>query len=415
MPQAPETNVSEMTMAKPEDVGMSAERLQRVERWMRLQIDIGRLAGVEVMINRHGRTAFHTCAGKRDLARGTAATSDTIYRIYSMTKAITSTAIMMLYEEGKFQLDDPVSKFIPSFAGQRVYAGGGFGAVQSEPAARDITFRDLLTHTSGLTYGFMQANPVDATYRAEKLELPGTDMTLSEFADKVAKVPLIAQPGTEWNYSVATDILGHLVAVLSGQPFDQFLMERIIKPLGMVDTAFHVPAEKVNRFAACYTRGPDGQPKLQDDPEKSRFLRAPKAPSGGGGLVSTARDYMHFCQLMLGRGAHGGQRLLGRKTVELMTMNHLNGDMAAMGQPRFGESNFHGIGFGLGFSVTLDPAKAQIAGSPGEFAWGGMASTAYWIDPVEDMAVVMMTQLMPSSTYPIRRELRVLAYQAVVD
>ena len=407
--------MTEMMTARPEDVGFSPARLERIENWMRTQVSGGRLAGVEVMINRKGRTAFHRSEGKRDIARGTPAVPDTIYRIYSMTKAMTSVAIMMLYEDGLFQLDDPISRFVPAFAGQRVFAGGGFGAVQSDPAVRDITFRDLLTHTSGLTYGFMMANPVDAMYRAQKLELPGTEMTLAEFADKVARVPLIAQPGTQWNYSVATDILGHLVAVLSGQPFEQFLHERVIRPLGMVDTDFHVPQDKIGRFAACYVRGPDGKPALQDDPEKSRFLKAPLAPSGGGGLVSTARDYMRFCQMLLGRGALGNVRLLGRKTVELMTLNHLNGDMAAMGQPRFGESNFHGIGFGLGFSVTLDPAKAQISGSPGEYAWGGMASTAFWIDPKEDMSVVMMTQLMPSSTYPIRRELRVLAYQSLVD
>ena len=407
--------MTEMMTARPEDVGFSPARLERIENWMRTQVSGGRLAGVEVMINRKGRTAFHRSEGKRDIARGTPAAPDTIYRIYSMTKAMTSVAIMMLYEDGLFQLDDPISRFVPAFAGQRVFAGGGFGAVQSDPAVRDITFRDLLTHTSGLTYGFMMANPVDAMYRAQKLELPGTEMTLAEFADKVARVPLIAQPGTQWNYSVATDILGHLVAVLSGQPFEQFLRERVIRPLGMVDTDFHVPQDKIGRFAACYVRGPDGKPALQDDPEKSRFLKAPLAPSGGGGLVSTARDYMRFCQMLLGRGALGNVRLLGRKTVELMTLNHLNGDMAAMGQPRFGESNFHGIGFGLGFSVTLDPAKAQISGSPGEYAWGGMASTAFWIDPKEDMSVVMMTQLMPSSTYPIRRELRVLAYQSLVD
>ncbi len=407
--------MSEMATARPEDLGLSSKRLERVSAWMRQQIKIGRLAGLEVMINRRGRTAFHACVGQSDIARGKAAQPDTIYRIYSMTKALTSVAIMMLYEEGRFQLDDPISRFLPGFAGQRVFSGGGFGAVQSDPAQRDITFRDLLTHTSGLTYGFMMANPVDALYRAHKLELPGTDMTLTDFTDKLAKMPLIAQPGAAWNYSVSTDVLGHLVAVISGQPFEQFLAERILAPLGMADTAFYVPSEKINRFAACYVRGADGRPALQDDPERSRYLTKPKAASGGGGLVSTARDYMRFCQMMLGRGALGEARLLGRKTVELMTLNHLNGDMAAMGQPRFGESNFHGIGFGLGFSVTLDPAKAQISGSPGEYAWGGMASTGFWIDPAEELAVVMMTQLIPSSQYPIRRELRVLAYQAIVD
>jgi CubicO group peptidase (beta-lactamase class C family) len=401
--------------AKPEDVGFSSARLARVETWMGEQVASGRLAGLEVMINRRGRTAFHHCHGKRDLARGTAATPDTIYRIYSMTKAMTSVAIMMLYEDGRFQLDDPITRYLPAFANLRVHTGGGFGAVLTEPAQRDITFRDLLTHTSGLTYGFMQANAVDAVYRAKGLELPGSDLTLAEFADKLATAPLIAQPGKEWNYSVATDLLGHLVAVISGQPFDQFLRNRVIGPLGMSDTDFHVAPAHADRFAACYMRGPESPLTLLDDPSRSRFLKAPSAPSGGGGLVSTARDYMRFCQMILGRGALGTTRLLGRKTVELMTMNHLDGDMAAMGQPRFAESNYNGIGFGLGFSITLDPAKAQIVGTQGECAWGGMASTAFWIDPKEDLAVVFMTQLVPSSAYPLRRELRVLSYQALVD
>ena len=407
--------MTEMSKLRPEDAGLSSVRLGRIEPWMRQQVEGGRLAGLEVMINRRGSTVFHHCSGKRDLARGTAVTPDTIYRIYSMTKAMTSVAIMMLYEEGRFQLDDPISRFVPAFSNMRVFTGGGYGATMTEPAQRDITFRDLLTHTSGLTYGFMQATPVDAAYRAKGIELPGTEKSLAEMMDLLATQPLIAQPGAEWNYSLSTDVLGHLVAVISGTPFDQFLRERVITPLGMTDTDFHVPAGKVARFAANYTRGEDGKPKLIDDPEKSRYLTPPKAPSGGGGLVSTARDYMRFCQMLLGKGALGSTRLLGRKTVELMTMNHLNGDMAAMGQPRFSEANYHGIGFGLGFSVMLDPAKAQIAGTPGECAWGGMASTAFWFDPVEELAVVMMTQLVPSSTYPIRRELRVLTYQAIVD
>jgi CubicO group peptidase (beta-lactamase class C family) len=401
--------------ARPEDVGLCSQRLGRVEAWMQRQVADGRLAGVEVMINRRGRTAFHRCHGRRDVARNADATPDTIYRIYSMTKALTAVAAMMLYEEGRFQLDDPVTRFLPEFRGQRVFTGGGYGAVMTEPASRSITFRDLLTHTSGLTYAFMQATPVDAMYRAQSIDLPGTEEPLADIVGRLAKAPLIAQPGTEWNYSIGSDVLGHLIAVISGQPFDVFLRERVIGPLGMADTDFFVPPAKVGRFAANYDKGPDGRPRLIDDPATSRFLSPPMAPSGGGGLVGTARDYMRFCQMLLQRGAHGQQRLLGRKTVELMTMNHLDGDMAAMGQPRFAESNYHGIGFGLGFSVTLDPAKAEIVGSPGEYAWGGMASTAFWVDPKEDMAVVMMTQLTPSSTYPVRRELRVLTYQAIVD
>ena len=407
--------MNESATSKPRDAGFCSRRIERIEDWMRRQVSDERLAGIEVLINRRGHTVLHRCHGQRDLARKAEATPETIYRIYSMTKPLTAVAIMMLYEEGRFQLDDPITRFLPAFAQQRVFTGGGYGAVMTEPAMRDITFRDLLTHTSGLTYAFMQATPVDAIYRAQKLELPGSPEPLGELIGRLAKVPLIAQPGAEWNYSVSSDVLGHLVAVISGRPFDEFLRERVLRPLEMVDTEFFVPSDKVNRFAANYERGPDGRPRLLEDPETSRFLQPPKAPSGGGGLVSTARDYLRFCLMLLNQGAYGSTRLLGRKTVELMTTNHLNGDMAAMGQPRFAESNYHGIGFGLGFSVMLDPAKAQIVGSRGEYAWGGMASTAFWVDPQEDMAVVLMTQLTPSSTYPIRRELRVLAYQAIID
>jgi len=407
--------MNETAIVRPEDVGLCSRRIERVETWMRQRVSTGRLAGIEVMINRRGQTAFHRCHGKRDLARNADATPETIYRIYSMTKPLTAVAIMMLYEECQFQLDDPIARYLPGFTGQRVFTGGGYSAMMTEPATRDITFRDLLTHTSGLTYGFMQATPVDAIYRAQKLDLPGSVEPLGDIIARLAKVPLIAQPGLEWNYSISSDVLGHLVSVIAGQSFDQFLRERVIRPLDMVDTDFFIRSDKVNRFAANYEKGPDGRLRLLDDPETSLFLRPSTAPSGGGGLLGTARDYMRFCQMLLNRGVHGSTRLLGRKTVELMTRNHLNGDMAAMGQPRFAESNYHGIGFGLGFSVMLDPAKAQIVGSPGEYAWGGMASTAFWVDPEEEMAVVMMTQLTPSSTYPIRRELRVLAYQSIID
>jgi CubicO group peptidase (beta-lactamase class C family) len=214
---------------------------------------------------------------------------------------------------------------------------------------------------------------------------------------------------------VATDVLGYLVEVISGQPYQVYLKEKVLKPLAMADTDFHVPADKHERFAANYSAGPGGKLELLDDPGKSRYLSTRKVNSGGGGLVSTASDYLRFCKFMLNKGELEGTRLLGRKTVELMTMNHLKGDMADMGMPRFSESTYYGIGFGLGFSVTIDPAKAHILGSPGEYAWGGAASTAFWCDPKEDMAVVLLTQLMPSSTYPIRRELRVLTYQAIVD
>jgi CubicO group peptidase (beta-lactamase class C family) len=406
-----------LPLVSPEQVGLSAARLDRVRKWMHGWVDSERLPGLTVCVMRKGELAFAETIGKADVERGKPMRPDTIVRIYSMTKPLTSVAIMTLYEEGRFQLDDPISKFIPAFANPRLFAGISFGKISSTPAERDITFRDLLSHTSGLTYGFMESNPVDALYRSKEGigDFSAIQTSLKELVEKLATYPLIAHPGKAWNYSVSTDVLGYLVEVISGQPFDVYLREKILKPLGMVDTDFFVPADKHERFAANYQRSPEGKLKLIDDPAKSPYLAPRKVCSGGGGLVSTAADYLRFCKFMLNKGELDGARLLGRKTVELMTMNHLKGDMADMGMPRFSESTYYGIGFGLGFSVTIDPAKAHILGSPGEYAWGGAASTAFWCDPAEDMAVVMLTQLMPSSTYPIRRELRVLTYQAIVD
>lgn len=395
----------------PADVGLSAERLARVDAWMQRLVDDGKLAGLGVTVSRRGRVAYQRCAGFADQARGTTMLPDTILRIYSMTKPLTSAAVMMLYEEGRFQLDDPVSRFLPAFRDMRVFAGDG----ETVPAERAITVRDLLTHTSGLTYGFINATPVDALYREHGIDFQTSELGLADLVERAAALPLLAQPGRRWNYSIATDVLGHLVAVLSGQSFEAFLHERVIAPLGMTDTAFHVPPDKHARFAANYARGEGGGLALLDDPATSRYLLPRELCSGGGGLVSTAGDYTRFCQMMLNHGELDGTRLLGRKTVELMTANHLRGDMADMGQPRFSESSYEGIGFGLGFSVMLDPARAQILGTPGEYAWGGAASTAFWIDPAEELAVILLTQLTPSSTYPIRRELRVLTYQALVD
>jgi CubicO group peptidase (beta-lactamase class C family) len=322
---------------------------------------------------------------------------------------------MMLYEEGRFQLDDPITRFLPFFANMRVYSGGGHDLIETVPAARDITFRDLLTHTSGLTYGFMQATLVDAQYRAQGIDFQTAQTSLAALVEQAAALPLLAQPGKAWNYSIATDILGHLVAVISGQSFESFLHERIISPLGMADTGFYVPTASADRFAANYKPGEGGALTQIDGSSDSRYLAPRELCSGGGGLVSTAPDYMRFCQMMLNKGELGGIRLLGRKTVELMTANHLPGDMADMGQARFSESSYEGIGFGLGFSVMLNPAKAQILGTAGEYAWGGAASTAFWVDPTEELAVILLTQLMPSSTYPIRRELRVLTYGAITE
>lgn len=404
-----------ITLCRPEDVGLAAGRLSRISTWMRAQVDRKRAAGMVTLVSRRGRVAFLDVCGAADIARDKPMSADTIFRIYSMTKPLTSVAIMMLYEEGRFQLDDPISRFVPAFAGQRVLSGGSRGKIDTVPAARDITFRDLLTHTSGLTYGFMESTLVDGLYRAHKIDFQTQETTLQDLVERAAKLPLLAQPGTRWNYSIATDVLGYLVEVISGEPFERYLVERVIKPLGLVDTDFHVPEGKHARLAANYA--PDGSGGLAeiDDPTKSRYLTPRTVNSGGGGLVSTVSDYARFCQFMLNKGALDGVRLLGRKTVELMTSNHLGGDMAAMGTPRFSETTYEGIGFGLGFSVMIDPARAQIVGTPGEFAWGGAASTAFWVDPAEEMFVILLTQLMPSSAYPFRRELRVLTYQSIVD
>ena len=399
----------------PEDVGLSSTQLDRVKAWSERLVESGKLAGITTMVARRGRVAHLHCCGLASKETGATMAPDTIVRIYSMTKPLTSVAVMMLYEEGRFQLDDPVSAYLPCFSTMRVAVGGQRGKIDTVPAARPITIRDLLTHTSGLTYGFMQSTQVDALYRDEGIDFGGAECTLGELVERLAALPLLAQPGAEWNYSVATDVLGHLVATVSGEPFGDFLSRRVIEPLGMVDTAFHVPAQKAGRFAANYAKSAAGGVTLLDDPATSRYLSPPAICSGGGGLVATVGDYMRFCQFMLNRGELDGVRLLGRKTIELMTSNHLRGDMAAMGMPRFSESSYEGIGFGLGFSVMLDPARAQIAGTPGEFAWGGAASTAFWVDPAEELAVVMLTQLMPSSAYPIRRELRALTYAAIVD
>lgn len=428
----------------PETVGLSSARLQRVSRWMATQVRDGRLPGLSVLIARRGQVALYEHVGHMDVEQGKPMADDTIVRIYSMTKPVTSVAAMMLYEAGAFQLDDPIAAFLPAFADVRVWRGGTAPVTETVAAERPITVRHLLTQTSGLTYAFMQATPVDALYRQEGICFTDAEASfgalsgsLADKVDHLATVPLLCQPGSEWNYSVATDVVGRLVEVWSGQPLDRFFQKHIFAPLGMDDTAFTVPADKLERFAACYgqrggadlsrvhqpgtgaetgRRGRGTGLKLLDTPATSRFLQPTRLYSGGGGLTSTMADYTRFCQMLLNRGELDGQRLLGRKTVEYMTTNHLPGnrDMAAMGQPVWSETNYEGIGFGLGFAVVLDPVTAQVLGSAGEYHWGGAASTAFWIDPAEELYVILLTQLIPSSAYPLRRELRVLTYQAIV-
>ena len=399
---------------RPEEVGLSSPRLARIGGWMRRWVDSERLPGLLVAVVRDDRLAWIETCGLRDVEAGLPAAPDTIYRMYSMTKPITTVAALMLYEEGCFQLDDPVARFLPAFSETRVYAGGSAESFETEPLARPITVHDLMTHTSGLTYAFQDEHPVDALYRRHGIEFNANLGPLADLVEATAAQPLAFQPGARWNYGVSTDVLGRLVEIWSGLSLDAFIAKRIFAPLGMTDTGFHVPEEQRERFASNYTRPDGGGLALVDAASESRFLEPAATLSGGGGLVSTAADYLRFTRMLRGRGALGDTRLLGRKTVEHMTANQLPGDLADMGQPRFSETPFTGVGFGLGVSVMLDPAKARIVGSPGEYAWGGMASTAFWVDPAEDLIVLLLTQLSPSSTYPIRRELRVLTYQALL-
>jgi len=396
-------------------MGMDPGRLSRISAVMGQYCDDGKLAGSLVQVSRHGEVVFSDIQGHRDLERGTAMTADTIFRFYSMTKPITSVALMMLYEEGRFQLNDPVEKFIPAFANMQVYADGPKTRMITEPARSPITVQQLLTHTAGLTYDFMEENAVDALYRDLEIRGSHNSKPLAEMVDILAELPLISHPGDEWHYSLATDVCGRLVEVLSGQSLDVFFKERIFDPLGMVDTGFFVPEDKIERFAANYTPHRKGGLLLIDDPVTSLFAKPPVFLSGGGGLVSTVKDYHQFTKMLLANGELNGQRLLGSMTVDFMSKNHMPGDMAEMGSPNFNGMRWAGTGFGLGFAVLEDPFKAQLLASPGEFGWTGAASTAFWIDPVEEIICIQLTQLMPSSTYQIRRELRTLVNQAIVD
>jgi CubicO group peptidase (beta-lactamase class C family) len=320
----------------------------------------------------------------------------------------------MLVEEGRISLDDPVHRHIPQWRDLQVYEGGFIGGFRTHRTSAPMRVVDLMRHTSGLTYGFQQRTNVDAAYRKLDLGEMGGSVSLDGMIEALAEVPLEFSPGTLWNYSVSTDVLGYLVGKISGEPFESFLRSRILNPLRMADTDFSVPAAKAARFAACYNATADGRMKLQDDPEKSPYLKPPTFVSGGGGLVSTAADYLRFCRMLLNGGELEGIRLLSPKTIELMTANHLpdGKELPDLSVSLFSEATYAGVGFGLGFAVTLNPARTLIPGSPGDYSWGGMASTYFWIDPREELIVIFMTQLMPSATYPLRRELRTLVYSA---
>ena len=401
--------------ASPESMGMCSQRLARLDRFLAERyIEPGKLPCALLQVARGGRLVHQSVLGHASLESGTKLAEDSIVRIYSMTKPITSVAFMMLVEQGLVALDDPVHRFIPSWRDLAVYRAGLPGSFQTRPVDEPMRMIDLLRHTSGLTYGFQLRTNVDAAYRKGQVETWERTDGLEGFIEALSQLPLEFSPGTAWNYSVSTDVLGYLVQKISGQPFEQFLQQRILDPLGMVDTAFHVADDKAARFAECYVNSPAG--RLTPFVGRS-FRNPPAAPSGGGGLVSTAADYMRFCELLRQGGAVGAVRLLGPKTLHLMRANHLPGgrDLADLSVSMFSEAPFRGVGFGLGFAVTTDVARTGLAGSPGEYWWGGAASTAFWIDPVEDVSVVFLTQFMPSSLYPIRRELRTMVNAAILD
>jgi CubicO group peptidase (beta-lactamase class C family) len=427
--------VTELTIeTDPAELGLDKERLKRIDAHFARYVEDGRLAGWLLTIGRHGHLAHVARCGSRDLEAGLPVTDDTLWRIYSMTKPITSVAAMILYEEGRLALTDPVSAFIPAFADVRVYDGGSDQKQVTVPAAEPVRVWHLLTHTSGLTYGFHRVHPVDALLRAAGFEWgtpPGMD--LAQACDTWATIPLLFQPGAEWNYSVSTDVLGRVVEVVSGQSLDEFFADRIFRPLGMTQTAFSAgpqpgpqpgsqpgpQPEAASRLAALYRPGRDGRAVRLDELGRAA-LSQPRMLSGGGGLVSTAADYDRFTRMLLQTdtspaGELDGTRLLGPRTVGYMARNHLPGnkDLETFGRPLYAESPFRGVGFGLGFAVLLDPVHGKVIGTAGELSWGGAASTTFWIDQAEGLTVSFFTQLLPSSTYPIRPQLRQLVYQAL--
>ncbi|WP_108880009.1 serine hydrolase [Anderseniella sp. Alg231-50] len=399
--------------SSPAQCGLDAARLTRIDDWMQRYVDGGRFPFAATLIARKGRVAWEGHTGYSDVEAKTAYTPDTLARMYSMTKPVTSTAFMMLYEQGLVHLDDPVSMFIPEFADTKVLVSGAESLDQTEPLHAPMTVHNLLTHTSGLTYGFNQ-DLLSETYGANRLDFGQRAGGLAETAVRLAETPLLFQPGSRWHYSVATDVVGRIVEVVSGKTLDRFFADNILEPLEMHDTSFVVPSSKMGRLGPCYAYDPEGgMPVFPTGFGEGEV----DTMSGGGGLISTGRDYLRFAEMLRRGGALGDVRLLSRHTLSLMTSNHLPGgvDLATLGPSAWCETSFSGVGFGLGFAISLNPAQSMLSASAGDFSWGGMASTYFWCDPKEELSVVFLTQLLPSSTWPSRKELRALVYQAIVD
>jgi len=396
-----------MKIRASEEFGFSPDRLKRIGTVMQRYVDQKTLAGIVTLVARRGSVIHFEKFGVQDIKANKPMELDTIFRIYSMTKPITSVALMMLYEHGLFHLGDPVSKFIPEFKKVKVWVDEG----QLADMAREITVHDLLTHTAGLSYGGYEEplTPVDELY--DRADLFNSDITLQEMVRRIADLPLVYQPGQVWWYSVATDVVGYLVEVISGMSLADFFEERIFKPLGMEDTAFSVPPEKINRLATLYGKTEKGALEVIGTDVGGEYLHV-RLYSGGSGLVSTTADYLRFAQLVLNKGELDGVRLLGRKTMELMAINHLPPALLPM---TMGEEQMAGFGFGLGFSVMMDITQSGMMGSVGLHGWGGWANTHFWVDPQEQLIGILMLQYLPTGTYPVTNDFRTLVYQALVD
>lgn len=392
--------------AAAETVGMSSERLERINPVLQGYVDDGHLAGAVSMVARHGKIVHFEKFGTLNMETSQPIELDSIFRIYSMSKPITTVAAMQLYEQGKFQLNDPVEKYLPEFKNILVLTEDG----KLEKQNRPFTIQMLMSHTAGLTYGVFGNTPVDQQYRKANI-LNNKD--IAEMVTELGKIPLQYQPGTRWHYSVSVDVLGRLVEVISGQSFDQYLEDHIFTPLGMDDTFFEVPADKLSRFGTNHRYNPQTQKlEISDYPATSQFANDVTFFSGGGGLLSTTEDYMKFSQMMLNGGEFNGARIISRKTVDFMSQNHLNGIFAN----RSGENgqNRPGAGFGLGFGVIVDPPQSGVISSKGEYYWGGAAGTIFWIDPVEDLISIVMIQHM-NVQVPLRNTFKALTYGAITE
>jgi len=405
--------------ATPEALGFDSARLQNLDAFLNRYVDAGRMNGWQLAITRHGELMHTASNGKRDVEADLPVTDDTIWRLYSMTKPITAVTALTQWERGAFQLTDPVSDYIPSFADVRVWRGGSLTRPATEGITEPMRIWHLFTHTSGLTYGFLNAHVVDGLYRAAGFDLgkEPAGLDLADICDRIATLPLLFQPGTEWNYGLSLDVLGRVVEVAAGRPFADVVQSEVLGPLAMLDTEWYCPASKLDRLAALYVPMPGSGEAIRWDPLGDTIKTPPAATMGGQGLCGTTADYLRFAGMLAGRGEFDGVRILAPGTVDYMASNHLPGgvDLTAFGRPLFSETTFDGVGFGLGVSVAIDPVKAKVPYSVGEFGWGGAASTTFWVDPVLDLIAVFMTQLVPSDALPIRPYLRQLVKAAFVE